>query len=313
MPGIVGLTGIGWPDWGLAACVFEGIRSVSAPGPKLLGPVALGLFAAVTWGGSDFAGGIGARRSPALRVAMAGHAVTLLALLAVCMRLAMPLPGPTELLEAGLGGLEGALSLAAFYKALSMGKMGITATLTGLLTALVPVVFAMATQGIPKPLVMFGCGLGCVAIWMIAHSPDQETSARALGLGAISGIGFGVQLVLLNLAGTGGILWALTTARAGGVIGLGVLLLLWHGEKGEAAGRRGYWFLGILAGVLDTLGNFGYTVAANRGRLDTAAIISSLYPGVTILLAALALREWPTRRQAFGIAVAMLSVLMLSL
>ena len=76
--------------------------------------VGLGLVAASTWGGSDFAGGIGARRSPALLVVASGHILTLLVLLAVCLLGHFPIPGTQNLLLGAIGGLEGSLALALF-------------------------------------------------------------------------------------------------------------------------------------------------------------------------------------------------------
>ena len=75
---------------------------------------------------------------------------------------------------------------------------------------------------------------------------------------------------------------------------------------------RGFWLFGVLAGSLDTLGNLFYIQTTRLGRLDTAAMICSLYPAGTILLAALVLREWPTRRQFTGIALALFAVALLS-
>lgn len=98
-----------------------------------------------------------------------------------------------------------------------------------------------------------------------------------------------------------------------------ILLFAWprHARnEPQIGGKRiwtGFWKMGILAGVLDTAGNLGYTLAAHTGRLDLAAMVSSLYPGFTILLAALILRERPTGRQTVGMAVALASVVLLSL
>ena len=297
--------------------------SVSLAAAEPIAPVlsvGLGLVAATTWGGSDFAGGLGARRSPALLVAASGHLVTLLLLLAACIFGQLPLPHRTEFLEGAIGGLEGSLALAVFYRALAMGAMGLTAALTGLLTALVPVLYGLWVDGLPAPLALAGLLLGLVAIWLIAHSPGHGTPPRALMLGAVSGTGFGLQLILLKLASKDGVIWALTSARIGGVLAMSsILLFAWprHGEN-ESVGRQGrvwsgFWKTGILAGALDTIGNFGYTIAAHGGRLDLAALVSSLYPGFTILLAAMILREHPTRRQTLGMAVALASVVMLSL
>ena len=278
----------------------------------------LGLTAAITWGGSDFAGGIGARRSPALLVVASGHLVTMVALLAVCSLAHLPIPHRTEFLEGAIGGLEGSLALAAFYKALAMGAMGLTAALTGLLTALVPVLFGLWKDGLPAPVAILGLMCGIIAIWLIAHAPGHSTPPAALWLGAVSGAGFGLQLVLLKLASSGGVLWALASARIGGVLGL-VTILLFAWPRIDSAithsGKRvwnGFWWSGILAGTLDTSGNIGYTIAAHIGRLDLAALVSSLYPGFTILLAAFALHERPSRRQTLGMAVALVSVVLLS-
>ena len=279
--------------------------------------VALGLAAATTWGGSDFAGGIGARRSPALLITASGHMATLAVLLAVCVFGALPLPHRMEFFEGAIGGLEGSLALVLFYRALAMGAMGLTAALTGLLTALVPVLFGLWSEGLPAPLAIAGLALGCVAIWLIAHAPGHNTPPLALLMGAISGAGFGLQLILFKLAARDGVLWALTSARIGGVLGMSAILLFaWPRANGDRLQKRiwrGFWRIGILAGVLDTMGNLGYTLAAHTGRLDLAAMVSSLYPGFTILLAALILRERPTARQTLGMAVALASVVLLSL
>jgi drug/metabolite transporter (DMT)-like permease len=296
--------------------------------------VGLGLLAATTWGGSDFVGGLGARRSPALLVVASGHAVTLILLLALCGFAHIPLPHGREFLEGAIGGVEGSLALAAFYRALAMGAMGLTATLTGLLTALVPVLFGLWSEGLPAPLAVTGLLLGALAIWLVCHSggrsprdTDNTTPPFALILGAISGTCFGLQMILFKLAANGGVLWALTSARIGGVTGMAVILLYaWphrnlrtqiH-QKGPVPTLSrpvwsGFWRMGILAGALDTIGNLGYTLAAHNGRLDIAAMVSSLYPGFTILLAAMILRERPTRRQTLGMAVALASVVLLSL
>ena len=275
--------------------------------------VGLSLIAATTWGGSDFAGGIGARRSPALLVVVSGHLVTLVFLLAVCSFGHLPFPHKAEFLEGAIGGLEGSLALAAFYRALAMGAMGLTAALTGLLTALVPVLYGLWKEGLPAPLALVGLLLGCIAIWLIAHAPGHTTPPAALWLGAISGAGFGLQLVLLKLASNGGVLWVLTSARIGGVAGMvAILLFAWPRLAGKPV-LSGFWRMGILAGGLDTIGNFGYTLAAHNGRLDIAALVSSLYPGCTILLAAIILRERASRRQTLGMAVALASVVLLSL
>ena len=273
----------------------------------------LGLVSAATWGGSDFVGGLGARRAPALLVVFAGHFFSAIVLAALCLGARLPLPGYAALLYAGLGGFEGSLALAVFYRALAMGSMGLTAALTGLLTALVPVGFSLGQEGLPAPLTAFGLGLGCLAIWLITHAPAARGAGSppmALLLGALAGTGFGAQLILFKLANTEGILWPMTSARIAGVLAMFPVLLIVRPPRGR---RSGFWLTGIAAGVLDTAGNLIYLRATQIGRLDVAAAVCSLYPAGTILLAALLLHERPTRRQIAGIGVALAAVALLSL
>jgi drug/metabolite transporter (DMT)-like permease len=288
-----------------------------------------GLLSASTWGGSDFVGGLGARRAPALLVVVSGHAFTLVVLLAVCLSMRLAAPGWTPFLYSAVGGLEGALALALFYRALAMGAMGLTAALCGLLTALIPVLFSMIHDGRPTPLVAAGLVLGLCAIWLITRTPSTDegltgesahsenslapASRTPLLMGALAGVGFGSQLILLKMAGTVSILWIMVYVRAAGVLGLVVLLLVVF-RKGLPKGiRAGYIGLGILAGSLDTIGNVFYILASRFGRLDVAAMICSLYPGGTILLAMLILGEKPSRRQVAGIGLALAAVVLLSL
>jgi drug/metabolite transporter (DMT)-like permease len=274
------------------------------------------LLSAATWGGSDFVGGLGARRAPALLVVASGHIFSLLVLLVLCLGIRLAVPGAHFLLYAALGGFEGSLALAVFYRALAMGAMGLTAALTGLLTALVPVVFSLFHDGLPTPLTAVGLAMGLGAIWLITHAPaatgcgtkETHTPRAALILGALAGVGFGAQLILFKLASGGGMLWVMTSARAAGVLAL-LLVLLMMPPKGP---WRGFWLTGILAGALDTVGNLFYLQATRFGRLDVAALVCSLYPAGTILLAALVLREWPTRRQMAGMALALAAVVLLS-
>lgn len=307
------------------------------------GTAGLGLLSAASWGGSDFIGGLGARRASVLLVVASGHIVSLLVLLAVCLGAHLALPGSHDLFFAALGGFEGAIALALFYRALAMGAMGLTAALTGLLTALVPVLFSLFHDGLPTPVTAVGLAMGVAAIWLITHTPAAEstvphpfrvlremggrpelpsraalterstpeaasTPRSALLLGALAGLGFGTQLILFKLASGGGILWIMTSARAAGVAAMLLVLMVMPPK----APWRGFWLFGILAGSLDTIGNLFYIQTTRVGRLDVAAMICSLYPAGTILLAALVLREWPTRRQFAGIALALAAVALLS-
>ena len=189
---------------------------------------ALGLLSAASWGGADFVGGMGSRRAPALLVVVSGDFVSLLFLLAICWMMRLALPGPRELLFAALAGIVGALALTIFYHALAMGPMGLTAALTGLLTALIPVLFSISQDGLPNMMTALGLATGCAAIWLITRTPSNGsagTPPKALLLGSMAGLGFGTQLILFKMASGGGILWAMTASRVAAVAALLVFLV----------------------------------------------------------------------------------------
>lgn len=271
----------------------------------------LSLLSAATWGGSDFAGGWGARRASSLLVTASGQVVSLAALLCICFALRLPTPGMKYLIYAAIGGFEGAFALAIFYRALAMGAMGLTAALTGLLTAIIPVAFDLIHTGWPGTLTTAGLAFGLAAIWMISQSKSASgsgTPARALLLGACAGTGFGAQLILFKMGAEGGVLWALTTGRIAGA----AAILITVAVAGPKGGWRGFWLPGIISGCLDAVGNLFYMMASQTGRLDVAAVICSMYPAGTILLAGIFLRERPTRRQLVGMGLALAAVALLS-
>ena len=111
-----------------------------------------------------------------------------------------------------------------------------------------------------------------------------------------------------KFANPGGILWTLPSARAAGSISL-ILVIVAIPPKGK---WDGFWLTGIAAGALDTIGILFFLRATQIGRLDVAALVCSLYPAGTILLAALVLREWPSRRKFAGIALALAAIALLS-
>jgi drug/metabolite transporter (DMT)-like permease len=110
------------------------------------------------------------------------------------------------------------------------------------------------------------------------------------------------------MASGGEVLWVMTSARAAGSVAM-ILVLLVRPPKGA---WKGFWQAGIAAGVLDSAGSLLYLRATALGRLDSAAVVCSMYPAGTILLAALLLHELPTRRQITGMALALGAVMMLS-
>lgn len=276
---------------------------------SVFGGTSLGLSAAVSWGAADFAGGLASRRASSVLVVAIAHGLSFLALIAAIVLLQLPVPSWNYLGLAFCAGIAGGAGLAVFYKALSLAPMGLTAALTGLFTALVPVIAGVFAEGAPSFVQILGFVLAAVSIWLVARAPGESAAVRALWLGMLAGLGFGVLLVLLKFASQGGVIWALTTARTASTsIMISALLL----KRGKVFVGKGYLGLGTLTGLLDTGGNLLYTLATKVGRMDVAAVLSSLYPAVTILLAVMILKERATRIQLFGMGLALIAVVLIS-
>lgn len=291
--------------------------------------VALGLGAAAIWGAADFCGGLGAKHLRVFWLLAISHGFSLTALL-LLIRLTHAQPPGSRILFFGLcSGLCGGLALLTFYHALSLGNMGITAAISGLLTGALPVIFSLATIGSPSPHQLAGFFLAAIAIWLITSQPATDKSElrlaqRRMLLAILSGFGFGAFLIFLRLANGGGLLWPLAASRIGSLaMALGGGLIVSRGSfpsgdgtSSASTGQASRWktgvLLAVLAGTCDTSGNFLFVAATRIGRLDIAAVLASLYPASTILLAAWVLKERTSLRQIAGMITAMVAVGLIS-
>jgi drug/metabolite transporter (DMT)-like permease len=272
--------------------------------------VVFGLAASLCWGSGDFNGGLASRRASASSVVIAAYVVGCALLIVLALLWREPLPTSADIFWGGLAGLAGAIGLIAFYSALSMGPMGIAAPISAMLTAALPVIFSAFVAGPPGALQLGGFVLALLAIGLISRSQGESGRPRGIGLALLAGCGFGCFFILISRVHAGATFWPLAVARVTSVV---FLLALGGLRRQQLLPGKGVMLLVVLAGVLDAVGNAFFVLAAHTGRLDIAAVLSSLYPAATVLLAALVLRERVTRIQAIGILLALLAVPMISL
>lgn len=279
----------------------------------------LSLSAAATWGAGDFTGGLATKgATPAFVVAVA-HGFSVLLLYAVA--LSLHATGGYSL-YGFLSGVCCGIGLVALYAALSRGSMGLSAAVSGVLAAVIPVIFSWFHEGHTTPRRMVGFTIAAVAIWLIAYTPEREApnglSPRGLGLAVIAGAAFGAMLILMHLASAQAILGQLIALHiASTAVGLlaGIVYWLTRRESGFPGTRfpvGRFLALALLAGALDTSGNLLYLMATRSGRLDVSAVLASLYPAGTMLLAAWLLRERATRSQVAGMALALAAVALIA-
>jgi drug/metabolite transporter (DMT)-like permease len=290
----------------------------------LHGNALLGLAAAVLWGGGDFSGGMGVKHaggsmSAALRVILLSHFASFCVLFSIAYLRGDAFPHGAALAWGLAAGVTGGLSLMCFYVALSRGAMGASAALSGLLAAAIPAAVSAGMEGSPGLLRIVGFLVAGVAIWLIAAGPNAEAKPADAGtvwLAVAGGVGFGVYFVALRLAGTAGVMWPLATARMGSIT-VCTLLVAGMALRSRTGGAtvvvtKKVVFWAMATALLDSSGNLLFIAATRAGRLDVAAVLASLYPASTILLAAWTLHERPTRRQGVGMAVAAAAVVMIT-
>lgn len=277
----------------------------------------MALLAALLWGGADFAGGIGVgaaggKTLPALRVVMLSHASSLAVLLAIVLWRHEPMPHGALLGWGLLAGFCVAIALTCFYMALSRGAMGASAAVSGLLAAAIPAMVSIALEGRPSAHRLAGFAVAALAICLIAAGP--ESGSGAMGLAVIAGLGFGVYFTALRMANPLGVYMPMVLTRIGSLMTCGALAFCVRTRGPVDAPpfvAKAAW-LALVAGALDTIGNLLFIEATRAGRLDVAAVLASLYPASTILLASWLLKERLTRRQLVGMGIAVGAVVLIT-
>jgi drug/metabolite transporter (DMT)-like permease len=237
-----------------------------------------------------------------------GFAIVLVA--ALVLREA--LPSAVGLAWAAAAGVCGIFGLVAFYRALSIGRMGIVAPVAGVLGAAIPVLSGALAQGLPSVLQGVGIALAIVSVVLVTRpgdEPPRPDDRRALALAIFAGVGFGLFTTLLHQAGDGSIPWLLVATRGTSVAILIVAVLV---TRDVVAARVRWLGPAVLAGSLDVFGNGFFVAAAQTGRLDVAAVTSSLYPITTVILARLLLGERFAHVHVAGVAVAGVAIVCIS-
>jgi drug/metabolite transporter (DMT)-like permease len=276
--------------------------------PSLSLPTICSLAAVFAWGASDFLGGYAARRANAFPLTAIAHFSGLFLMTTVAVASHSPLPSRTAVAWALVAGLSGGGALAIFYRALAEGRMGLTAPVAAVLGAAIPTAFGMFREGLPQPAQVIGFCLAAAGIWLISRSEDN-THPEGIGMAALAGIGFAGFYLCIKQAGDGSAFWIAATSKVSSVALTGMIVLLSRSVR--EIDRRGI-ALGVLAGCLDIIGVALFIRAIQNGRLDTAVVLSSLYPAITVLLARLVLREHFTRWKALGMVAALLAVPMIA-
>jgi drug/metabolite transporter (DMT)-like permease len=273
--------------------------------------ITFALLSSFVWGAGDFTGGFATRRMHQFQVLVLSALSGLVVLIAAAVILGESFPSQGSIIWAMLGGASGGLGIAALYRALSIGQNASVAPTAAVIGAAMPVIFGAFSLGLPAPEKLAGFGLALAGIGLISSNPSgaRGTSRQGLVLACLAGVAFGGFFIFVGQVESGKILTPLIVTRSltlvTGLVLMGAKRLPLPSVKANPAA--------LLAGLLDAGGNLFYILAKQYTRLDIAAVLSSLYPASTILLAGLILKEKASWAQWLGAALCIAAIVLITL
>lgn len=304
----------------LQVSVCNGHRAWAPWFPIGVAAILLALGAALAYGASDFLGGRASTRAHFSAVTSVGAGAALIVALVaapwVDARLSL---GPIGWgLLSGTGSGFGTLFL---YRGLARARVAVVAPTSGVLAAALPACLAVILGERPAPVTVVGLLIALPAVWLIsgggAETSDQSGPSGLLD-GMLAGGGFGLLFVAIDQAGDSAGLWPLAAGQAVSFVLVSVIAIRFRGSPGSTApGRRAsersWKVLAVATGVLGGSAILLFYAATTTGLLTIAAVLTSLYPAWTVLLARLVLDERLSRRQGVGLALAGCAVVLITL
>ena len=269
----------------------------------------------MVYGAADFLGGLATRRSSAYAVVVWSQAVGLVVLAAAVAVLQQSPPGAADLGWGALGGIGGGAGVVLLYRGLSIGRMSVVAPTAAVFAAALPVIAGVVLGERPHPAAFVGVVVALLAIVLVSSGPAGPVEAVAQGrarpglLEAVgAGIGFALFFVCLAQTASDAGLWPLLTAR----VSIVVAVLAGVATRSSLRPAPGTFARVAVVGVLDMVANLLYLLASRQGLLSLVAVLVSLYPASTVVLARFVLQERLTGRQLTGLAAAAAGVALIA-
>jgi drug/metabolite transporter (DMT)-like permease len=281
--------------------------------------VLLALAAAILYGVSDFVGGLASRRLSVWPVGL----LACTGALAGSLLIALSRPGDPTTQDLGWGllaGLGSGSGTAFLYRGLALGRMGVVAPVSAVGAVLVPLLVGLLTGERPDLLAWVGIVVALPGIWLVSREEGPvDGSADTAGRpgtvegfvdGVLAGIGFGVLFACLGQVPDTAGYWPLVANQVTSVLAMALAAVALGGDP---IPRRLAEAAGLLPGVLAALAVLLFILATRHGLLSLSALITSLYPAFTVLLAVVVLRERVHRDQAIGLALCAATIVCVSL
>ena len=270
-------------------------------------------FSALLYGAADFCGGMAVRKAPLPAVIASSQAVGLAVAVVASLAFGFPLETPLDLAWGALAGVSGAAGIAALYYALATTVVAVASPLAAVTGAAIPVLLGVAAGERPGLAAWVGICLGVCAIGLLTVEPSKgsrDGAVRRAGLlGVLAGLGFGLFFFSISRTTHGSGLWPLVAARVATVSLVTVYLLV--ARKPVRLSRRSVPLV-VFSGALDMGANIAFLLASRIGMLSISAAVAALYPGPTVILAWIILRERVTAPRVIGLALALAGVALIS-
>jgi len=288
------------------------------------------LTAALLYGSADFLGGVATKRASALSILPASALSGILIVLVAALVSSESVNGTGIRWGLAAGGVGG-IGLIVFYVGLAEGPMSVVAPTSALTATVLPVAVALADGERANAAVYIGAMICLVAIVLVssAGTAAGECSgggsdglvgrlarrgfhARAIGYGVAAGLAFGLFFVFLRNAGQSGALWPIVAARLAGFAVIVVVACAVRARPVIASGGARLLLATFGSGLLDASANVCYVVATRSGLFGLAVVLTSLYPGITVLLARFVLGERLRAAQLGGLLLAGIGVVLVT-
>ena len=276
--------------------------------------IALGFASALVWGAADFLGGLKSRQLQLLTVLLISQAAGLVAVLIAAV-IRGEGPPPEVLPWAVSNAIAGTVGLAAFYRALSVGAMGVVAPISASAAA-IPVAVGVIGGERPAALQLAGIAVAIVGVAVASYEPpgeeERELTARTssgVGLALLAALGFGIFFVGLDEGSDHDLLWTLVLGRS---LSTALLLVAALVARPKLGMSRGDTAAVVAVGLLDMGANALFAAATTLGLVSVVSVLGSLYPVTTLVLARFLLGERLHRSQRGGAAAALVGVALIS-
>jgi drug/metabolite transporter (DMT)-like permease len=269
----------------------------------------IAILAAAAWGAGDFMGGLATRKNSPYQVVVLVSISGLIILLGAMLLRGETWPTPHDTLWAITASLSGTIGIAALYRGLASAQAALVAPTASVVGVALPVILSTIISGPPSAEKWAGIAIGALGIWLVSSASHRAggDNKRALLLALLAGLGFGGFFILIAQVEPGSIFAPLVVSKITSLVFALIILRL---QRIRLPALRNNW-LALSAGLFDASGNVFFLLATQLTRLEFAAVLSSMSPAMTVLLASLVTKQRVLPLQKVGVTICLAAIVLI--